>query len=84
MLFQSNSYSLILCFPLIGEVGRGSFSGDEVNSTVMLDSEDFMKLFTGELNPAQAYLGGKLQLTGSMHKFMKLENQLLQKMKSKL
>lgn len=67
-----------------GEVGRGSFSGDEVNSTVMLDSEDFVKLFTGELNPAQAYLGGKLQLTGSMHKFMKLENQLLQKMKSKL
>lgn len=55
-----------------------------MNSTVMLDSEDFVKLFTGELNPAQVYLGGKLQLTGSVHKFMKLENQLLQKMKSKL
>lgn len=67
-----------------GEVGKGSFSGDEVNSTIMLDSEDFVKLFTGELNPAQAYLGGKLQITGSMHKFMRLENQLLHKMKSKL
>ena len=67
-----------------GTVGSGSFSGGEVNSTMTLDSEDFVKLFNGRLNPAQAYLGGKIQIKGSMAKFMKLDNQLIQKMKSKL
>ncbi|KAJ7352749.1 Hydroxysteroid dehydrogenase-like protein 2 [Desmophyllum pertusum] len=67
-----------------GSAGSGSFPGDEVNSTVMLDSEEFVALFTGHLNPAQAYLSGKLELKGSFAKFVILEKQLMRQMKSKL
>ena len=67
-----------------GSVSSGSFQGDEVDSTMIVDSEDFVKLFTGQLNPAQAYLRGQIQIKGSQARFMKLEKHLMEKMKSKL
>jgi len=67
-----------------GSVSSGSFQGGEVDSTMTVDSEDFVRLFTGQLNPAQAYLRGQIQIKGSQARFMKLEKQLMEKMKSKL
>ena len=67
-----------------GRVSSGSFQGGEVDSTMTVDSEDFVRLFMGQLNPAQAYLRGQIQIQGSQARFMKLEKQLMEKMKSKL
>jgi len=67
-----------------GSVCSGSFQGGEVHSTMTVDSEDFVKLFMGRLNPAQAYLRGQIQIKGSQARFLKLEKQLMEKMKSKL
>ena len=69
---------------ITGSASRGSFHAGEVDSTMIVDSEDFVKLFTGQLNPAQAYLRGQIHIKGSQAKFMKLEKQLMQQMKSKL
>lgn len=49
-----------------------------------VDSEDFVRLFMGQLNPAHAYLRGQIQIKRSQARFMKLEKQLMKKMKSKL
>ena len=68
----------------IGSVCSGSFQGGEVDCTMTVDSEDFVKLFMGRLNPAQAYLRGQIQIKGSQARFLKLEKQLMKKMKSKL
>lgn len=67
-----------------GSVGRGAFPGGEADSTMILDSEDFVKLFSGQLNPAQAYLRGQIQIKGSMARFGKLEKELMRQVKSKL
>ena len=48
-----------------------------------LKTEDFTKMFKGELNPAQAFMGGKLKIKGDMMMAMKLEK-LMKAMKSKL
>ncbi|KAM7435537.1 Hydroxysteroid dehydrogenase-like protein 2 [Porites harrisoni] len=66
-----------------GSVGSGSFPGGDANCTMNLDSEDFVKMFKGELNPTQAFMGGKLKIKGDMMLAMKLEK-LMGKMKSKL
>ncbi|CAH3020852.1 unnamed protein product, partial [Porites evermanni] len=66
-----------------GNVGSGSFPGGDANCTMNLDSEDFVKMFKGELNPTQAFMGGKLKIKGDMMLAMKLEK-LMGKMKSKL
>ena len=51
--------------------------------TMELKTEDFIKMFNGELNPAQAFMGGKLKIGGDMMMAMKLEK-LMKKFKSKL
>ncbi|XP_068675909.1 hydroxysteroid dehydrogenase-like protein 2 [Montipora foliosa] len=66
-----------------GSAGSGSFPGGEVGCTMILDSEDFVKMFKGELNPTQAFMVGKLKIKGDMMIAMKLEK-LMKKMKSKL
>ena len=38
------------------------------DSTMTVDSEDFVRLFMGQLNPAQAYLRGQIQIQGSQAK----------------
>lgn len=48
-----------------------------------LDSDDFVALFKGQLNPTQAFMGGKLKIKGDMMVAMKLEK-LMGQMKSKL
>jgi putative sterol carrier protein len=40
--------------------------------TVTTDSADFIKIFTGQLDGMQAFMQGKLKLTGDMNLAMKL------------
>ncbi|CAI9610277.1 unnamed protein product [Staurois parvus] len=65
-----------------GAVGKGepSVKADVVMS---LDSEDFVKMFTGKLKPTMAFMAGKLKIKGNMALAMKLEA-LMGQMNSKL
>ena len=47
-----------------------------------MEAGDFVKMFKGQLNPTQAFMGGKLKLKGGMMLAMKLEI-LMGNMKSK-
>jgi putative sterol carrier protein len=42
--------------------------------TVSVDSDDFKKIFTGQMDGMQAFMQGKLRLTGDMNLAMKLLN----------
>ena len=42
--------------------------------TVSVDSGDFVKIFTGQMDGMQAFMQGKLRLTGDMNLAMKLLN----------
>ena len=75
--------NMLLVSRFSGSVASGSFPGGDANCTMNLDSEDFVKMFKGELNPTQAFMGGKLKIKGDMMLAMKLEK-LMGKMKSKL
>nr|XP_039272428.1 hydroxysteroid dehydrogenase-like protein 2 [Styela clava] len=54
-----------------GSLKKGS--SDEPDVTMELASEDFVKMFTGELNSTQAFMQGKLKINGNMGLAMKLE-----------
>ena len=49
---------------ITGNVGRGSFPGGDAGCTMILDSEDFLRMFQGQLTPMQALMAGKLQVRG--------------------
>ena len=85
-LAQSTNWDTLLMFYFVnitGSAGSGSFPGGNAECTMTLDSEDFVKIFKGELSPTQAFMGGKLKIKGDMMQAMKLEK-LLNQMKSKL
>ncbi|KAM4051875.1 hydroxysteroid dehydrogenase-like protein 2 [Anomaloglossus baeobatrachus] len=65
-----------------GGVGKGE---PPVNADVVMtmDSEDFVKMFTGKLKPTMAFMSGKLKIKGNMGLAMKLEA-LMGRMNSKL
>ena len=50
---------------------------------MILDSEDFVKMFQGQLNPLQAFMGGNMEVKGDKMLAAKLEK-LMGTMKSKL
>ena len=66
---------------LPGNVGQGAPSSADV--TMIMDSEDFVKMFQGSLKPTAAFMSGKLKIKGDMGKAMKLEK-LMGAVKSKL
>src|ERR1051326_1838870 len=45
---------------------------DKPNMTLTADSQDYVKLFTGELDGMQAFMQGKLKLGGDLNLAMKL------------
>lgn len=47
---------------------------DDAVLTLSMDAEDFVALSKGELNPMQAFMGGKIKLDGDMGLAMKLQN----------
>lgn len=66
-----------------GSAGKGSYPGGKANCTMTLGSDDFVKMFKGQMNPTQAFMGGKLKIKGDMMMAMKFEK-MMGAMKSKL
>ena len=64
-----------------GKAGPGP-SSDKPDVTMILDAPDFIKMFTGKLNPTQAFMTGKLKIKGDLALAMKLEK-LLKKSQGK-
>ena len=48
--------------------------GDDVNATISMDSDDFVAMTTGELNPMMAFMGGKVKVDGDMSAVMKIQS----------
>ena len=46
--------------------------GKPATMTLTADSEDYVKLFTGELDGMQAFMQGKLKLGGDLNLAMKM------------
>ena len=65
-----------------GSLGQGE-APDGAGCTMTLDSEDFIKMFAGELKPTSAFMTGKLKIQGDMGLAMKLEK-LMGQMRAKL
>jgi putative sterol carrier protein len=52
------------------EVSRGTTPAPRM--TLKANSEDYVKIFTGELDGMQAFMQGKIKLTGDLNLAMKL------------
>ena len=52
------------------EVERGTHPSPKM--TLMADSQDYVKIFTGELDGMQAFMQGKIKLAGDLNLAMKL------------
>ncbi|XP_048758093.2 hydroxysteroid dehydrogenase-like protein 2 isoform X2 [Ostrea edulis] len=61
-----------------GKIGQGE-PPNGADCTMTLDSEDFVKMFKGELKAVSAFMSGKLKIQGDMGLAMKLEK-LMNKM----
>lgn len=65
-----------------GKVGQGP-PPSPAGCTMTMDSEDFVKMFAGQMKPTTAFMMGKLKIQGDMGLAMKLEK-LMGKMRSNL
>ncbi|XP_077286243.1 hydroxysteroid dehydrogenase like 2 isoform X2 [Arctopsyche grandis] len=65
-----------------GSCGQGE-PPSPADATLTMDSKNFFDMFTGKLKPANAFMMGKLKITGDLQKAMKLEK-LMKSLKSKL
>lgn len=65
-----------------GKIGEGEPSV-KANVVMSMNSEDFVKMFTGKLKPTLAFMSGKLKIKGDMSLAMKLEK-LMNQIPSKL
>ncbi|XP_078573691.1 hydroxysteroid dehydrogenase-like protein 2 isoform X2 [Branchiostoma floridae x Branchiostoma japonicum] len=66
-----------------GGGGAGEVSSGKPDVLMTMDSEDFVKMFAGEMQPTQAFMSGKLRIKGDLAMAIKLEK-LMGQMKSKL
>ena len=55
-----------------GSCGQGN-PPTEADATLSMTSDNFNKMFAGQLKPANAFMSGKLKISGNMGKAMKLE-----------
>lgn len=67
-----------------GSIGQGDPPEGEVDCRMTMRSDDFVKMFTGKLKPTQAFMFGKLKISGNMALAMKLEGLMKKMNKSKL
>ncbi|KAJ4147150.1 hypothetical protein LMH87_001695 [Akanthomyces muscarius] len=54
-----------------GRVGKGI--GEKPSVTVVLDEDNFTKLFLGQANPQNLFMTGKLKIKGNLMKAMALQ-----------
>ncbi|KAL7847009.1 hypothetical protein SRHO_G00219890 [Serrasalmus rhombeus] len=66
-----------------GSVASGE-SPVKANVEMSLDSNDFIKMFTGKLKPTMAFMSGKLKIKGDMTLAIKMEKMMALMNKSKL
>ena len=64
-----------------GSCGQGKAAG-EADATLTMTSNNFQKMFSGQLKPTAAFMSGRLKISGNMGKAMKLEK-LMGQMKSR-
>ena len=64
-----------------GSVGQGGH--ESADATLIMNSADFIKMFSGKLSSPPAYMTGKLKIEGDMMLAMKLEK-IIKNIKSKL
>ncbi|KAG7322991.1 hypothetical protein KOW79_014337 [Hemibagrus wyckioides] len=65
----------------------GAGSGEppvKADVEMSLDSDDFIKMFTGKLKPTMAFMSGKLKIKGDMSLAIKMEKMMAMMNKSKL
>ena len=55
-----------------GACGKGS-PASEADATLSMTSNNFQKMFAGQLKPTTAFMSGRLKISGNMGKAMKLE-----------
>lgn len=65
-----------------GSLGQGE-GPNKASCTMTMDTEDFVKMFSGQLKPTAAFMAGKLKITGDLSLAMKLES-LMGQMQSKM
>uniref|UniRef100_A0A6B2EDS1 Hydroxysteroid dehydrogenase-like protein 2 n=1 Tax=Phlebotomus kandelakii TaxID=1109342 RepID=A0A6B2EDS1_9DIPT len=65
-----------------GKCGKGQ-PQVPADATLTMDSKHFYDMFTGKLKPANAFMSGKLKISGDLSKAMKLEK-LMGSLKAKL
>ncbi|KAG1656803.1 Hydroxysteroid dehydrogenase-like protein 2 [Nymphon striatum] len=66
-----------------GSAGKGESPAGPADCSMKLSSDDFIAMFRGKLNPTNAFMQGKLKISGNMALAMKLEK-LMGSMKGKL
>ena len=65
-----------------GAAGKGEPS-QPADAILTMDSQNFFAMFSGKMKPANAFMTGKLKVSGNLQKAMKLEK-LMMNLKSKM
>jgi len=56
-----------------GKAESGKAEVEQPNMTMLADSQDFVKIFTGKMDPTSAFMSGKLKIKGDMGLAMKMQ-----------